>query len=231
MSRTAYPTEQDLLNKLISSGVLDDSCDTDAPDYDYQLYIKSAIIEFERRTGYIPFLAETADSTAYFDPPGADRFKTNYAGYGWRGGGRILEIESGYTSVTSVTIGYSPTTVGTILTPNVQYFLRNANAALIGNPKTTIEFSWPQWGGGESIVIIGKRGFSTTVPEDAFQAIVNIGSIELLQMILTQRTGLSAKWQLGDMQETFERGAFNPLRDQMQSQVDRCINRYRRVVF
>src|SRR5580704_1881625 len=105
MPRTAYPTDSDVA-ALAASVPLPSG-------YTFTGMGAAASAEWERRTGYRPFLGSGVDSTRLFDPPGPNR--RTLSGYSLLGGGRILDLESGIYGLTSLSIGVGQDAPGTAL--------------------------------------------------------------------------------------------------------------------
>lgn len=121
---------------------------------------------FERQTGWQPFLADPADVTRSFDPPGTQ-------GGPWTSGGeRALFLNAGLLAVTSLKTNVSTTYAGDLLTIDEDYWLEPTEAAIVGTPYTEVRFVSRQWGGPHSIQITGRWGYASTLPEDAWDAIL-----------------------------------------------------------
>jgi hypothetical protein len=160
-----YPTATDLTTYLAARNIT-------APS-NLLVHLNAAIDEWERLTGYMPFLAETSDSTSHFDPPTFTR---------------VLDLQRGYTSITSVAVGVSdddPT--GTVLTAGKDYFAIPYNGTTI----EALRFIASPGTRPRSIKVVGKKGYATFVPDDAFRAILvraahfamqNLGSANLVSM-------------------------------------------------
>lgn len=171
---TTWPTWQDIRNKLMSASFWPtDATKQVLAQEQAEIAVASVVAEFERRTGWKPFLAEAVDSARYFD------YTDQYG---------ELQLNGGYVSITSVTVS------GTLQTVNTNYTLEPRNAVSDGYPYTHINFPYGGWRTGypttpNSIVIVGKRGFATELPADVWQsvqeaaALVALTSIENLQSI------------------------------------------------
>lgn len=185
MSQTAMPTGLDLQERLVAAGIVSNPLATSETFTRYDLWAGAAKADWEKRTGRVPFVVDAADATRYYDPPGP------HARGGWPnawvGGSHLLELDNGLVSCTSLTIGYSPSAPGTVLTVNVGYWLKPVNAALNGRPSEWIEFSSPQWGYPRSIVIVGKWGYPS-VPDDVFGAVLD----RALALALTELGAMSS---------------------------------------
>lgn len=166
MAKTAYPDQQDIERILRSTGLFDaDALDTAILDLDLETLAAAAIREWEMATGWIPFLADSVAVTRYFDPQGPN-FRPQVGG-----GGYVMDLGTGLISLTSITTGVSATAPGSVLTLDTDYWLTPYNADELGYPWTGISFLVPQWGTRRSIKVIGRFGYSMTVPDDAWLAI------------------------------------------------------------
>lgn len=173
MSVAAYPTQEDLNGYIQSLGVINPARLTDALAL-MRTDRKAAAAwqEWEKRTGYKPFLGETSDSTRYLDPPGPNN----------PGGGSRLYLPWGLVSLTSLKVYCDPAdaTTGTALTANTDFFLMDAAGDYIdpeddGRPYELIEFRTRLWGGRKSIRLVGKRGYAAEIGEDVWEAIRQYG--------------------------------------------------------
>lgn len=129
-----------------------------------QINVAAAIKEFERRTGWHPFVATTEDATevrrfSQTDPDG------------------LLSLNTGLLELTSVAVS------GTVKTVDVNYWLDPANAEQIGEPYTGI-LLWPAvFGPGvyasarpNQIVVTGRFGRFAEWPADAWAAVMVRGT-------------------------------------------------------
>ena len=167
MSHSAYPVKTDISTFLNSiEGI------TVPSGYDCQKAIDAAIAEIERVTEYSPFLSTGATAARPYDPPGP------YTPRPRRGGGRTLRLGAGLISCASVTIGTDNASTQQVLTVNEDFYLWPSNAPYhaVPRPYTAIEFFAVQWGYPRSISVNGVWGFSTTLPDDVWQAAIYLAS-------------------------------------------------------
>lgn len=151
MSHAAYPTADQVGAELERAGITSTS-------QARQEAVEAAIAAWNAAVGYVdwPWLAETGDSDWTFDPAGS-----------------MLFLRGGYVSITSVTTGisYNSTTGaaegGTPRVLNVGY-LRNPSS---GTPIRSLRWLGGYPCGIRSIIITGRRGFTTTIPDDVWNAI------------------------------------------------------------
>lgn len=162
----AYPIASDVQALLTGTGLVSGSPTVTAE-------LASAIAEFERLTGWRPFLAESVAATYRFDPPA------------W---GSRLWLPCGFATITGVSVGVSHDSAGTALTVDEDYRTLPENAAAMVRPFTGIEFYVSCAGGSGSVRITGKRGFATTVPDDAWLAIAQRAA----SLALTRNAGAAA---------------------------------------
>lgn len=84
MSKTAYPDETALQAFLVASGIV-----STAPT-GVESYVTGAKEEWERQTGFQPFLGASADASFYFDGPSPMLY---------------LDLRGGFVSITSLATG------------------------------------------------------------------------------------------------------------------------------
>src|SRR5882724_6926525 len=126
--------------------------------------VNTAYARWQLDCGYTPFVS--AMQTRYFDPPGPSQGNafTNLGFIGLGaissvGGSNRLYLGTGLTALTSLTIGYSATDAGTILTQNSDFFLFPQDASYYGRPYTEVRFEINQRGIRNSIKIVGDYGY------------------------------------------------------------------------
>lgn len=156
MAHTAYPVTADVSAVLTAAGQSVGTVDVAA-------ILAATIAEWELVTGWRPFLAEATASTRYYDYP--------------RNGYLLLP---GYATITGVTTGvtYNQTTgaviAGTAIVENVDYrpvYWRNGDTT---SPIVALQFL--RYVGGaayRSISVTGKLGYTTDIPNDAWQALLD----------------------------------------------------------
>lgn len=160
MPYTAYPTAAQVEAFIETFDI------TPPSTIDYEPYIASAIAQWERETRYKPFLTESSAQDYYYDPPGPN------TRHSLRGGTRLLMLDNGFTTITSVRTGITPDdSTGTLLTLNTDYRYKPYNCVAQGLPVTMIEFAYAVYGGPRSIKLTGKAGFAADLPVDAWVAI------------------------------------------------------------
>lgn len=165
-----YPTWQDVELKLKSIAVWPTDATKQLLAREQAAIGAGAVVdEFERRTGWKPYLADSEDSTWSFD---------RLDPYG------ELDLEGGFVSITSVTIN------GTLQTLNTNYTTEPRNATGLGVPITRLH--WP-YGGyrhvypttPNGIVVVGKRGAVTTLARqrDVWQALQEAAALIALTSV------------------------------------------------
>lgn len=114
-----------------------------------------AASEFERLTGWVPFLADSESSTVAFDPPEL------VPGY-------ILDLGCAFWTVDSVSLD------GSALTQSDDYVLRKMSASSpLGY--TAIQFKFNPGGKIQSVSVTGRKGLIASIPDDVYQAILGRG--------------------------------------------------------
>lgn len=166
-----YPTGADLVLLLKSINAFpQDGLDTMIALATEQADIAAAAAaeEFERNTGWLPFIAKPSATTRYFD-------STNELG--------VLDFHGGLlpdpAPIVSLTVG------DTTYTKDVSYWLQPANAPDQGIPYTQMQFVHSIFGGRtwslpNRLSITGRWGYTTTCPADVWAAIQKKGGVQLL---------------------------------------------------
>lgn len=177
-----YPTGTDLQVFLVSASLISNPPTPAQGFMDYHSAMLAAVDEFERLTGYTPFLSDGTSTPRTFDGPGSP----------------ILPLNAGLLSLTSLTINTTP------YTQNQQFVLSPPDAANNRRPYTYLDFGsgWGgsagnvgDWGfgfgvgsqvglgtlgtGRRSIVVTGVWGYSLTLPFDVKRALLHRGAVEL----------------------------------------------------
>ena len=176
---TRYPNLVDVAAMLAAAGLQTSAASLTLADLvPLSMYSDTAVRDWERRTGYIPFLPNSVDVTRYYTPQGAEYRTGSTMLPALQGGSNYLDLKAGLVSVTSVSVGYNVVNPGgaTALVQNQDYFLFPENADVEGKPWTMIKWSFPVRGAERSIQIVGKWGYAPgntpTVPADAWHAIL-----------------------------------------------------------
>lgn len=201
MPYDSYPTATDLQTYVTDSGL------TAPTNFDFQSKVDSAVKEWEERTGWFPFLAQKGDETFKLDQ--TDRgwgWGTGWGYFGggfgtWRAGTRILDLECGVLSITSMSIN------GVYLKEGCDYRLLPLNARRQGWPFTCIDFmgysfAWSIAGASE-VTIVARCGFCTELPADAWQAILRRAFAEAVPQLSMNISGGLLERRRGDEQQRF----------------------------
>lgn len=180
------PTGNDIRAFAQASGFVDTPLSIAQGAIDWNQAAAEALATWETGTKYSPFLAESVDSTSIYSPlqngrkPTTSGYNNFNYGYSSAGGSNRLFFAAGYISVTSVIVNITTTFVGTTLTQGSDYYLTPVIAPSASRPYTGLQFLSNIYGTPNSINVIGKRGYWTTVPDDAWGAVVRLAMIELM---------------------------------------------------
>lgn len=109
-----------------------------------QEVIDLAVQRWEEATGYSPWLAEGSDSTSIYSPTGTD----------------IITLRNPYISITSVTID------GSLLSSDFWDLGPDS-----GSPYDYLDIGTVTLGNPTTISIVGKKGWSATIPIDVWIAV------------------------------------------------------------
>lgn len=216
ITSTGYPTASDVSTRLTAMGL------TAPSNTIINAEINAAISAWESAVGYAPFLADSTDTTWYFEPNG-----TNIIDFGQDDG------PGGFISITSVTteVTYGNST-GVARVSGRDYQLKPANAITKGEPYTYLVTKWVLIDTGEaSCKVIGKAGYCETLPADVYTAILKDVLVRLTpQLAITESGGAESlkqgpvEWKYGSGGGTFAYSA-----DLMSSEAKACAMGYRRV--
>jgi len=165
VSHPAYPLDSDVAAFVANSGVQMPT------GYVYAGYAASAALEWERMTGWVPFLQDASATARTFDPPG--NIQQNRSSYAYYGGARVLNLGAALMDASALVSITGPNNPFVI---NQDFRLAPVNAPSNKRPYSRIEFTYPQWGTFSTFVITAKWGFTNNLPEDVWQAIIRIGA-------------------------------------------------------
>jgi len=235
MSKTAYPYAAELGAFLYSSGLISAAPTAQQSQLFFDEAINAAVAEWERETGWVPFLSG-ASQTRTYDPPGPSPGNVQgpvgvFYGVNSIGGSRKLFLNAGVRSVTTVKVGVTLTSAGTALTQNQDFWLRPQNATNYDRPFTYIEFGYPQYGSPQSITVTAPFGFGSTVPDDAWLAIMKKSVMHLVPSLEIVISGGLTQIKLGNDTFTFNPVLFNRQTDLWGKQNAVVQGRYARKVF
>lgn len=173
-------------------------------------YINAAVAEWERLTGFRPWL-ETGSASYFYDPPRVER----------RG---FLDLATGFTAISAVAVGITPDdATGTVLTVSEDYVLRRFVENDSDTPYVAIQFLRGLSSRPQSIKVTGTKGYddeiddevwlvvarqaATLAAEDLTQSGGDVDSIKQGQVTITYASveeggSVLSKWRKG-----FERKA------------------------
>jgi hypothetical protein len=147
MPRANYPTTSELTGYLGSPTL------PTVISSGYQSMLDSAVEDFERLTGIKPFKADANASTTIFSSAHES--------------GDALYLPTTYFTLTSLKAGVTPSNTGTELVVDQDYFLLPE-----AGPYDMVRFRGPRSFGIKDFSVTGRKGYSTTIPEDVFEAIL-----------------------------------------------------------
>ena len=184
---SAYPTSTDLQTYLATTNLATAGLDLDRA-------IAGSVAGFQEATGRLPFLA--VSGTRLFDPP--------------TGPGLMLDLRADVVGISSIAIN------GQAQTEGEDYWVRPYNNDQIGKPFNLVEFSaykWPlrwsfalpQW--KQSISITANWGYSTTLPDDVWDALLQGGAYRVYQALALRVSGGLHSARVDDEELIFSRDA------------------------
>lgn len=153
MPQPAWPTEAEVGAIMVSSGLASVAPDDD----DITPYLNAAIAEWERQTGFRPWLQEDDAASYYYDGPGSTG---------------ILDLRAGFCTVTAIATGitYDDDT-GTALTANRDYILEPLGAREADRPFTQVRFLVSWTNRPRSIKVTGIKGFDDEIADGVWLAV------------------------------------------------------------
>lgn len=203
--------------------------------------IAAVITEWQRRTGFYPFLVardgsgNDVDTSRTFDPPGPQRGPVGpgaFFGIANVGGSRRLMVQGGFLSITTLTTGVTPTSTGTVLTANRDYWIRPQNADAQGKPFTYVEFAGTQYGNPSSIVIVGKWGFTNAIDGTVFRAILRGAAAESADAGVLARFGGLKGFEEASVKESYSENPHGDLIVRLATSFEKAVTSpiYKKVV-
>jgi hypothetical protein len=205
-----WPTSTDLGDFLTAAGYDYGSADLD-------LAIGAAVYEFERRTGWKPFIRDAADYTAYYDPPYVGSF------------GCILSLKYPLLTLTSLSYGLEEDgTGGTAMTQGTDFVMEPYDGGTDEKPWTGVRFLTYPYGLSRSIKVIGKRGYSESCPYDVYQAILRKAAGMVAVNLTAGAPGEAASVKQGPVQFQYSAEAGRGTVDRFNSDFDGVVRRCRR---
>jgi hypothetical protein len=181
MGRSSYPVAADLTSYLDVGGLTLDATQVG-------IAVLAGIEAFQRETGRHMLAGKTVANVVVAAQTRTFRLPTDPFGY--------VDFRADLAAAPSA-VAYQPYG-GTeeAWTVSEHYVLLPENALLDGRPYTGMQSrgrGWGQaaWDYGASIEVTGSWGYGTAIPEDAWQAMLNLGVLHLLDMHVISAQGLS----------------------------------------
>jgi hypothetical protein len=166
--------------------------------------IAGAVEEFERLTGWEPFLAATDPVTRQYDPT-----------FGF-----TLRTHPFYT-VTGVTVSGVAKTAGT------EYYTLPHNAAADGVPITSIRFERALQGKPAEVSVTGRQGYGVSIPLDAWNAVLKRAVAQCLELAAGP-SGSVAEIEQGLVKVKYGQEAGRGTIDRFTNEFKQVVRRYKR---
>lgn len=206
----ANPTPTDLTNYLLTIGV------TPISQIDEQGIIDATIAEFERLTGRRKYQGDSGTTAVRYTLPYP--FGENI----------ILEIEDCW-EVTEVRSGYNGTAgTGTVLTEYEDFLFLPMNYTQRALPVEAIRFLTYADTAPGAILITGKLGVASTMPQDVFNAILAGAAAQVL-IQQAGESGTITEQKQGDRQVKFGSGSDSTIA-RLQAQFNHAVTRWLKMV-
>jgi hypothetical protein len=191
-AKTQYPNGEDLETFLTAAGF----SSTRLATLDLESGAAAGVATFEQATGRrMLAISETRE----FDLPEHPR--------------AILDLRADLASLTTVAVSGTGQTLGTDVR------LLPVNAADRGRPYRMLQFArrfypvatypQPSWG---AVAVTGLWGYGTTIPEDAWLAMLALGALQLHPLLAQAELGGLESWTEGDVTERYGSDPLGSLR-------------------
>jgi hypothetical protein len=207
VSRTLYPTGADVLVEMVARGLVLANPTAIQQYFDLETAASVGRRRFEELTGR-KYLG--VSQTRTFDYPT---------------GTRTLKLRQDLCALTSLSVG------GTAKVLNTDFYLKPDNADLDGRPWDRIEFAYDYAyvNPARAISIVGTWGFGTTIVEDAWSAMRDIGCMECIPAVSAALTGGLVSWTTGGTTENYGTKPFAGAIEMWQARIDQAIKYRTRV--
>lgn len=216
MSQTFYPSATQLCVRLYAAGVISAPPSSTQAQIEYSGACEAATDAWEEMTGFKPFLADTLDSTRYFQPDGDPR----------------VDLRGGYVSITSVSVN------GNTVTLNTGVRTMPMNAVLDGKPITYLIFD-RFYGRFQSlytplpdqigpIAVTGKRGAYAALSALAVDGILSIAVLSLLGDFEFSKFRGIKSWVIGTDERVYDQQAFTRYSATCEANLARALRKYKR---
>jgi len=225
------PGSADLQRFLIASGLFSNPPTAAQKYMDLRGAMDAAKEEFERLTGYLPFLSSGEQETRTFDGPESS----------------ILQLRAGLLSLTSLVIN----TV--TYTENSQFVLQPTDAPGRRLPYTYVDFGsgWQSGGyglgsdfasgfgagsavglgyvggGRRAISITGVWGYCATLPADVKQALISFGAARVAPRLMHSVTGGLKQQKVGNDSWTWGENFFGGQMSAWDAEFQEAVRKYR----
>lgn len=206
----ANPTTSDLTTYLTSMGI------TAAAEIDEQAIIDSAIAELEAMTGRKKFQGDATNTAIRYSLP-------------WPQGKNVVLPIQDCWSLFEVRINYTGTSgTGTVLTEYDDFTHVPLLHAQNGGPIEAIQFSNAYSLEPGSILITGKLGYASSMPQDVFNAVL----ARCAAQVVKQSAGASGNASMekqGDRQVQYGMEAGQSTYDRLMQEFTNAVSRYLKV--
>lgn len=193
---TLWPQPADVQQLLMAAGLWPTASGQQATaTTEIAVALPATVAAFERRTGWLPFLAGDT-STRAFDGPDV------------RG---LLDLNSGLIEITSLTVAGQP------YIENTDYWLRASNAPFPLAPYDGIQFTSRALAlntmlAPNQIMITGRWGYGATLPSDVWDAVRGGAAALTAPRLASASTGVVRTVVENGFRQVFDLGLLRPAR-------------------
>lgn len=213
MPHVTLPQALDLERKLVATGIFSYPAPDTQQLFDLQLAVGAAAEWWQDATGYRPFLADSVETTHYFEPDGS----------------KTVDLKGGFVSISAIAVN------GNAITLNTGYRVMPPNAIANVRPITYLKFDTyyqPIWsyyaplpGNQAPVSVTGIRGAYAVLPDTAWNAILAKACMDMAPDIVNLVSDRGIKsWKSGTTEETYNSDPMATSMAGWQSVIDRALS-------
>jgi hypothetical protein len=198
MAKSAWPTGTELSAAVVGMG------SAIPAGFDEDDIIAGAVEEFERLTGWEPFLADAGSDTRQYDPTYGFTLRTDH-----------------FFTVTSVTVA------GVTKTEGTDFWVLPYNNALREKPITGLRFLTPLQGLPREVSVTGRLGYDDEIHLDAWNAVLKRAVAQCLELAAGP-SGSVSEIEQGLVKVKYSGEAGRSTIDRFNNEFKQVVRRYKR---